>query len=194
MTSKTLTLIRHGETEWNAIGKYTGQTDIPINERGRQQARAVAEELKNDPPEIIYSSDLIRANETAEIISKKVEADLVIDTRLREIHQGKWEGLHLSEIKNLYEEEWKERQQDPFRVAPPGGETIGEVRERVMDFIQDEILNSKYKHIAIVAHGIILSMIKIITEELPMEKIWERIPPNAKAERVLLKGKFIHEN
>jgi broad specificity phosphatase PhoE len=89
----TLLLVRHGETDWNADGRLQGQTDRPLSDYGRSQARQLAEELGDDGVEAIYSSDLARARETAEIVGDRLGLPVVLDPDLREKDWGNWEGL-----------------------------------------------------------------------------------------------------
>ena len=88
-----LLLVRHGETDWNAAGRLQGQTDRPLSDFGRRQARQLAEELADEGLEAIYSSDLSRARETAEIVSERLGLPVVLDADLREKDWGTWEGL-----------------------------------------------------------------------------------------------------
>lgn len=89
----TLLLVRHGETDWNAEGRLQGQTDRPLNDYGRGQARRLAEELEGEALDAIYSSDLARARETAEIVGETLGLPVEIDRDLREKDWGTWEGL-----------------------------------------------------------------------------------------------------
>ncbi|HEU5477437.1 MAG TPA: histidine phosphatase family protein [Gaiellaceae bacterium] len=89
----TLLLVRHGETDWNADGRLQGQTDRPLSDFGRRQARELAEELEDEQLEAIYSSDLARARETAEIVGARLGLPVVFDPDLREKDWGTWEGL-----------------------------------------------------------------------------------------------------
>jgi probable phosphoglycerate mutase len=88
-----LLLVRHGETDWNADGRLQGQTDRPLSDFGRRQARQLAEELDGETIEAIYSSDLARARETAEIVGERVGLAVALDPGLREKDWGTWEGL-----------------------------------------------------------------------------------------------------
>jgi broad specificity phosphatase PhoE len=88
-----LLLVRHGETDWNADGRLQGQTDRPLSDFGRRQARQLAEELAGEPLDAIYSSDLARARETAEIVGERLGLPIVLDPDLREKDWGTWEGL-----------------------------------------------------------------------------------------------------
>jgi broad specificity phosphatase PhoE len=89
----TFLLVRHGETDWNAYGRLQGQTDRPLSDFGRRQARRLAEELDGEEVEAIYSSDLARARETAEIVGERLELAVAFDPDLREKDWGTWEGL-----------------------------------------------------------------------------------------------------
>ena len=89
----TLLLVRHGETDWNAEGRLQGQTDRPLSDYGRRQARKLAEELEGEELEAIYSSDLARARETAEIVGERLGLPVELDPDLREKDWGTWEGL-----------------------------------------------------------------------------------------------------
>jgi len=94
----TLLLVRHGETDWNADGRLQGHTDRPLSDYGRRQARALGdqlkdEELEDEELEAIYSSDLARARETAEIVGERLGLPVVLDPDLREKDWGTWEGL-----------------------------------------------------------------------------------------------------
>jgi 2,3-bisphosphoglycerate-dependent phosphoglycerate mutase len=89
----TLLLVRHGETDWNADGRLQGHTDRPLSDFGRRQAQQLAAELEGEELEAIYSSDLSRARETAEIVAERVGLPVALDPDLREKDWGNWEGL-----------------------------------------------------------------------------------------------------
>jgi broad specificity phosphatase PhoE len=89
----TLLLVRHGETDWNADGRLQGQTDRPLSDYGRRQAQQLAVELEGEELEAIYSSDLARARETAEIVGERLGLPVELDPDLREKDWGTWEGL-----------------------------------------------------------------------------------------------------
>jgi broad specificity phosphatase PhoE len=95
-------LARHGETDWNREGRWQGHADITLNERGREQARALAERLAKEPIDVIYSSDLSRAHETALIIGERKRMAVTTDPGLREIDVGRWSGLTPDEIARCY--------------------------------------------------------------------------------------------
>lgn len=179
----TLFLIRHGQTHWNLEGKYTGQSDIPLNSTGRLQALQAALVFRNAPPDAFYASDLTRAIETAEIVANGCGflAQIETDSRLREINQGVWEGMHFEDIKAKWGAEFTARESNPLKVAAPGGETVGEVQKRVLAALVE--ICRAYKpdaRIAIVAHGLTLAIVRAWHLNQPIQDVWSLIPPNAK--------------
>jgi phosphoserine phosphatase len=100
----TITLARHGETDWNAERRFQGHADPPLNERGREQARALAGALGDTPLKAIYSSDLRRSEETARIVGDTRGIEPEPRSELREIDVGEWSGLTFPEIEERYPE------------------------------------------------------------------------------------------
>src|SRR5437660_3083754 len=94
----TLILARHGETDWNRDGRFQGHADPPLNNRGREQAYALADAVADERIEAVYASDLRRAHETAQIVAARKGLDVVIDPDLRERDVGEWSGLTLPQI------------------------------------------------------------------------------------------------
>lgn len=191
MSKMTLLLIRHGQTEWNLQGRYTGQSDIPLNETGRAQARRLAESLSGNPPEVVIASDLQRARETAEIIAAPFGLPVQTDPRLREIHQGVWEGMHFSQIKEKFAQAFAARKADPLTVAPPGGETVRQVRDRVVAAVSDIVREHNGRRVAVVAHGLALALIKAHLHNHPIQQVWELIPPNAEADELTISADLL---
>lgn len=174
-----LYLVRHGETDWNREGKYTGQSDIPLNDAGRRQAQKAAEQLREYAPQIIYSSDLLRAYETAQIISSAISAPIINDDRLREINQGEWEGMHVDEIKDKFNSLFRAREKDPFNVSSPQGETMGEVYQRVKEALKKILADHPHDKVVITAHGVVLAIIRLMAAREPIDRVFEYIPENA---------------
>lgn len=171
-------LIRHGETDWNIEGRWQGQADVPLNSRGREQAAKLAQTLTGMDISIIYASDLSRTVETASILARSLNVELRLDARLREIHQGEWQGVLSSEIQKKYADEFRRRRDNPMSVAPPGGETASQVMERVAAAIEDIRLSHPEETVAIVSHGFAIACLLIRYKNIPVEKLWELIPDN----------------
>ena len=131
MTAGQLVVLRHGRTEWNAAGRFQGQADIPLDERGRAQAQRAGAALAELVPAAIVASDLGRAQETAAAVSATTGLGVRTDARLREIHVGTWEGLTAEQVLEIDPEQGARylKGEDVRRSAT--GETIAEVADRV---------------------------------------------------------------
>lgn len=97
-------LARHGETDWNRLGRWQGHADPPLNDAGRAQAAQLAERLAGDGIAAIYSSDLTRASQTARVVADRLGLDVVEDRGLREIDVGAWSGLTRAEVEQRFPE------------------------------------------------------------------------------------------
>lgn len=132
---KSITWVRHGESEWNAIGKWQGQTDVPLTELGRSQARALGRRLARLKLrfDLVVSSDLSRASETAELALAELEAGpLLCDPRLREIKFGSLEGKTKAEFSDQEREHAAKWWRSPYDIqVQGGGESMSDLRRRV---------------------------------------------------------------
>ncbi|MDN4988394.1 histidine phosphatase family protein [Bradyrhizobium arachidis] len=142
MPVPTIYYLRHGETEWNALGRLQGTRDIPLNARGRDQAVQAGGILVDllgrdgrDKAALPYvSSPLGRARQTMELARAKLElpvTDYALDDRLREIGYGVWEGLTLAESEARDPEIYARRLADKWTVGPANAETYADVQVRV---------------------------------------------------------------
>jgi broad specificity phosphatase PhoE len=173
-------LVRHGQTAWNLEGRYQGQSDIPLNAAGLEQARELARTLQNVRFDAVYSSDLVRALETANtIIALQDHLQVHVDPRLREINQGEWEGVQIEEIRAQYAHLWQVRQVDPVNLRPPGGETVGEVFQRMHSAL-DEIAGLYLGgNVLVVSHGLALATILCFIQGFPIGQAYLHIPDNS---------------
>lgn len=152
-----LYLIRHGETEWNKLGKFQGCTDIPLSEDGIQQAFLLQKRLKGNF-DCIYTSPLSRAVKTAQILCQpSCKKEPVIHPGLIEINFGKWEGLTLEDINREYSLEFKRWKTDEETAPIMGGElSLKNACVRVTKAILDIVQEHKGETIVIVSHGGVL--------------------------------------
>lgn len=125
-------LVRHGATANNAQGRFTGHSDIPMSALGMRQAEALASRLARQPLDAVVSSDLRRASDMARRIAAQHDMAPQLDPDLREISMGNWEGAALDEIQAREPEQVRRWQADSLSYTPPGGETILQVRDRLM--------------------------------------------------------------
>ncbi len=150
---RRLLLVRHGETTWNADGRYQGQRDVPLNAVGRRQAAAVARRLAREALTAIYASDLCRARETAEIIAAQCGLPVRTDPRLREINFGHWQGLSHAEVLNRYPDEVAAWYADPLHEAVHGGETLQQVASRLEELWEELWAAHWMEDVLLVGHG-----------------------------------------
>lgn len=131
-----LILIRHGETDWNRIGRCQGVADIVLNENGKRQAREVAHSLKDHDISAVYSSDLIRAHETARHIADHHGLTVRLEPGLQEMNQGDLEGLSFPDIRDQYAEVLKQWRESPETLRLPSGESLVEVQNRAWEVFE----------------------------------------------------------
>jgi broad specificity phosphatase PhoE len=150
----TIFLARHGETEWNRVGRWQGKTDIPLSEVGRAQARALAERLRERGVSEIFSSDLCRARETAEIVAEALGVTrLGFDPRLRERGFGCFEGLTREECAKHHPESWARYLADR-RTTPTDAEPHEQVVARIVDALSAVSESAdRTGHVLVVSHG-----------------------------------------
>jgi len=165
-----LFLIRHGQTDGNAQGRYQGSMDTHLTEEGRFQARCAKKYLSNVKFSSIYSSPMKRAIETAQIISDGLSHEIKIRDALREINFGKWEGLKFEEINEKYHNDYQAWLSNPFKSPPTEGESFTDLISRADSEIKKIVAeNADGSRVAVITHGgLILSLIVN----------WLQIPPN----------------
>jgi len=128
-----LVVVRHGRTAWNADGRFQGHTDVPLDETGREQARALAVSFCGERFDAIVTSDLSRARETAENIARGRATAPEADVRWREMRFGAWEGLTWTQIVASEPALAERSLTEPRGYVPPGGESFADVCERVTE-------------------------------------------------------------
>lgn len=148
-------LIRHGQTQWNVDGRWQGHAHVPLNDEGRQQAHRLAEHLMEQHFQIaaVYSSDQLRAMETAQIVASTLNAPLFPDVRLREIDMGDWQGLTGEEIRAWDKERYEVISNDPYNVPRPNGESLNQVAERATRAMTEYVTKHPDAHILVFSHG-----------------------------------------
>lgn len=146
-------LIRHGETEWNASGRFQGSKDISLAQEGIIQAKFLKERLQCDF-DGVYTSPLSRAMETAEIICEGTSLKPIIENEIREIEFGHWEGLTINEIRDQYPKEFNFWRTDEENADLMGGDlSLRKASHRAKEAILRIANENKGKKVIIVAHG-----------------------------------------
>ncbi|WKZ34373.1 MAG: histidine phosphatase family protein [Anaerolineales bacterium] len=174
-------LIRHGQTDWNLHGRWQGQASFApgLNETGFAQARALATELSHIHFAAVYSSDLLRARQTAETVAKQHGLPVLLDARLREVNLGEWEGLLSEDVISGYSNELKQREENPLHARPPQGESLAEVAERARAALMDISRHQPHGPVVIVSHGLTLASVICLANQIPLEDAYQHVPENA---------------
>ena len=163
-----LTLVRHGETDYNRERRMQGHLDIPLNERGIAQLRKLAKRLRGQEFEMLYSSDLARAYRSAKICFPKRE--IILDKRLRERCYGSFEGKVYSDFSEEEIAIYRAYKQDPFKNRLSGGEDSYELFARINDWLQE--LPESGRVIVFTHGGVIRSLIRAVNgENCPIDPI-----------------------
>lgn len=145
-------LVRHGEVQSNAERVFVGRADLPLNEKGLQQARDVAEEIAKRRIEKVYASSLERAASTGRIIAERAGVAIDLMDAFREFDYGEWEGMEQAKVPHIDPEFFVRWRESPLDIRVPGGETITEVVERAFPVFLEIIRKHLHEDIAVVAH------------------------------------------
>ncbi|NMB89499.1 MAG: histidine phosphatase family protein [Chloroflexi bacterium] len=174
-----LWFVRHGETDFNIVGRYCGSTDAPLNAHGLEQAEALAQTMAGKKFDVIFSSDLCRAYVTAQATAQVLAMEINVDPRLREINQGEWEGMFYTDIVKQMEAQLQEKRENPLYFRPPQGETLVEVIERVSQAVDDIARAYPAGKILIFSHGLAIATQICRFDGKPYEMAHDLIPANA---------------
>jgi probable phosphoglycerate mutase len=178
-----LGLIRHARTPWNLEKKIQGSTDIPLSPEGKEEAARWGELLKPEPFDAILSSPLIRARETALILSDKMGTPVFHEPDLREQDFGDWEGQRINDIREKDPKAVEFQESRGWEFRPPGGESRTRVLERVTKTFERAAKNFENQYILVVTHQ---SVIKILV----YDALKRTFGPD---ESPLVKDYFLHD-
>lgn len=153
---KTFYCVRHGETDANVLNIMPGDLPYHLTDKGREQAKATGRALAGIKMDVVCSSDIVRAIETAEYIMEYQTCELVLEPRLRDLGFGIFAGMDREEVRQKYPDEWAALRKDPFGARRPGGESFADLMERQWSYITDvakSLSDDKDWDIGIVSHG-----------------------------------------
>lgn len=172
--------VRHGETDWNIELRLQGQMDLALNANGEMQASALGRCFGGLTATALYSSDLLRARQTAQPISEALHLPIIPLRALRERHFGRCEGMTLEEISLHYEEDARAiERHDPDHASPGGGESRRQHQVRILDCIEHLVREHVGQTIVVVTHGGALDVIYRRARQLPLEAPRDYPIPNA---------------
>lgn len=180
--------VRHGETAWNVDTRLQGQLDVPLNERGREQARRAARALRHDPPDVIYASDLSRALATAQATGELLGRAVRTDSGLRERHFGIWQGHTYAEVAEHWPEQSERWRRREAGFGPEQGETLQGFFDRVVACATRLASAHPGQTVLMVAHGGVLDCLYRAASRIALDapRTWEL--PNTGINRLLYTG------
>ena len=164
--------VRHGQTLWNLEMKYQGHTDIALSELGIEQAKRVSKRLMSEEFSAVYSSDLVRAFETANIIAAPKKIKVNTDCDLREICFGDWEGLTYAEINEKWPNALNQFLSDTTKITIPNGESFETLKQRSDVAINKILEKHKKETVVVVAHGATIRAMICSALNLPLDYVW----------------------
>ena len=172
----TLVLVRHGESQWNLENRFTGWVDVPLTDKGREEARKAGEKIKGIKFDKAYTSVLQRATETLSIILKVLgQGKLPIekDQALNERHYGDLQGLNKAETAKKYGDEQVRIWRRSYDIAPPKGESLKDTAARTLPYFEKRIIPDLKagKNILVAAHGNSLRSIVMFLDKMTKEEV-----------------------
>jgi len=166
-----LILVRHGEAEGNINRRFHGHYNSHLTENGRLQVQRLAERLKKEEIDVLYSSDLDRAYETAKYIAKVKRLDIKVIEGLREIYGGAWENVPWADLPKQWPEAYDHWENKPHLLKMPDGESMVEFQNRVVKEVLKIIDENKHKSICVVTHGTAIKALLCFFYNKPLEEI-----------------------
>ena len=167
-----LIIVRHGQTEWNAGGRYQGQSNVALSSLGRRQAELLAASFPVKQLDAIYASDLDRARETAECVGKAFGIPVRPEKAFRELSFGEWEGLTYQEISSRWPKEANKIFTAPDELCIPNGETFQDLQKRALDKIDELCKIHDGQNVGVFAHGAINKTILAGLMHIPLHYLW----------------------
>lgn len=189
-----LYLIRHGETGGNFEGRFQGITDNPLNESGIRQAQMLGEAFSLTKIDLLYTSPLIRARQTAEIIAQMHGLEKlkpIVEPGLTELDGGLLEGRKFSDLAQEYPEVIEAMHTQPSQLCCPQGESMKQVSDRIVETIDRLVEHNRGKVIAAVSHGIIISSYIHFASGKPFEEMTNGMVANASVSKFLFNDDLI---
>lgn len=166
-------ITRHGQTVWNLENKIQGWENSPLTELGYKQASWLSERLKDISFDLIFSSSIKRAYDTAEILKGDRSIDITKVDSLKEMGMGLWEGKTFAKMKNEYPEIYEAYWKYPHKYRPDTGESYYDVKNRVVPWLESLINIKEDINVLIVTHTVVVKILMAYFENRPMEKLWD---------------------
>lgn len=183
-----ITLVRHGETAWNAEGRLQGHIDIPLNEQGQRQAHHLATALRGQRYDALYASDLCRAQQTATPLAHALSLPLLTDAGLRERHMGVLQGLTRDHAAARHAAAWHALHTRALQHDLDGGEALSDFAARVRSTLERLHQRHAGQHILVVTHGGVLDVVYRLAQDLPLQGPRQTPIPNTALNEITASG------
>jgi alpha-ribazole phosphatase len=167
----TLYLLRHGAIEGNSEKRFVGQIDVPLSEKGRQQAKLWHQRLKEDEFSMIWCSNLQRTRETAAIVCPGERHNMRFMTDLREINMGSWDGVPMAQIRKECNELWRARGEDISGFRPPGGESFTDLQQRIVPVVEN-IVGQAEEKVLLITHAGVIRVLLCHVLQMPLANLF----------------------
>ena len=165
-------LIRHGETEWNKLGRIQGNSDVKLSETGIKQAQLLAKHAPFGNVDAVYSSDLKRASATAKIVAGTLNLPVIEMPGLRETNFGDWEGRYINALVEEFPDDFGNFFVKPDKLKPPNGETFLECQARLENALDEIIAEHENQSIIVVSHGAAIRLLICAALDVRIRKMW----------------------
>lgn len=173
MSTTTIYLTRHGQTEWNVQNRMQGHMDSALTTLGVQQAEWLSQGMQAINLDVIYASSSPRALRTAEIIRGERDVPLKISDAFKEIGMGVWEGRDSAELAAQYSDQHRYFWKDPDQFKVEGSETFAEVQTRALEKLQEILTAHQGETILIVTHTVVIKLLMAYFESRELPKLWD---------------------
>ncbi len=182
-------LVRHGETAWNREGRVMGRNPVELNDRGRAQMEAATTLVSAIRPDLIVTSPLVRARQSAEIIAAGLNgAQIVEEPQIAEVRYGRWEGMTYHEL--IDDQDYIRYRKSPLQSPTPGGETIEEVQQRGVEAVKRFLSANGGQRVIFVSHGDIIRTVLCHFMGLDLKHFHRIRIDNAAVSAVHIAGEF----
>jgi broad specificity phosphatase PhoE len=166
-------LVRHGQTEWNRVERFRGRADLSLDETGRKQAEAAALRLKSEQIAAIYSSPMKRTLETADILASQLKLPVQPLEGLIDLDFGSFQGLSAEEATKQYGDLYRLWLKQPQKVRFPGGESLEDVRQRVVPSVEQLAVKHKEQAVILVSHKMVCQVLMCAMIGLDNSHFWQ---------------------
>ncbi len=167
----TLIFVRHGEADGNYIRRFHGHFNSSLTEKGKQQIARAADRLRDTKIDAFYASDLTRTVMTAEKVAEGRNLPIVTDPRFREINGGEWEDVPWDDLPGRFPESYADWLNEPYKLQMPGGESMREFSDRLIQATHDVIKNHEGETVCIACHGTAIRVLACYFYGFPLEKL-----------------------